>query len=59
MRVGNSNTLLLPKALGDSFEIESGMKVSIIVGDDGIFVPLKSKVTDSDNEKLSKLQKYR
>ncbi len=59
MRVGNSLVLLLPKPLGDSFEIESGKKVTIIVGDEGIFVPLSSRVKKSEIEKLKELQKYR
>ncbi len=59
MQVGNSKVLVLPKALTDSFEIVGGMKVPIIVGDDGIYVHLKSRVTDSDNERLKKIQKFR
>ncbi len=58
MKVGNSKVLLLPKPLDDSFEITTGTKVTIIVGDEGLFVPLKSKVMVSDTEKLKELQKY-
>jgi len=58
MKVGNSNVLLLPKPLSDSFEIEPRTKVTIIVGDEGIFVALKSKVKESDTQKLKELQKY-
>ena len=59
MRVGNSNVLLLPKPLEGSFEIEVGTKVTLLVMEDGIFVRLKSRVTDKDNEALKRLAKYK
>jgi len=43
MRVGNSEVLVLPKSLSNTFEIEKGAKLTIIVQDDGIFVPLQTR----------------
>lgn len=60
MKVGNSLVLVIPKALQDTFEFEKGESVPIIVGDEGIFIPLKSKLRPSDfPEDLKALRKYK
>ena len=40
--------MTIPKALEDSFEFVRGTKITVIVGDEGIFIPLKSKIKRRD-----------
>jgi len=60
MKVGNSLVIVIPRALQDTFEFEKGTDVTLIVGDEGIFIPLKSKLTKADYpDEMKELSKYK
>ena len=53
-KVGNSNMLTLPKPLCDSFGIEKGDSLSLVVTDKGIYIPLVAK-KNSEAKKAEKI----
>jgi len=51
LKVGNSLTVSLPKAVVDVYSIKKGDKVSLNVTDTGIYIPLSAKKTLKTKEK--------
>jgi len=43
LKVGNSKVIVLPKTICDTYGIEKGAKLSLIMGDEGVFIPVKAK----------------
>ncbi len=41
--VGSSNVIVLPRPVLDGFNLKKGQKLSMIVKDDGIYIPLTER----------------
>ncbi len=44
--VGSSNVIVLPRPVLDGFNLKKGQKLSMIIRDDGIYIPLTERKTD-------------
>lgn len=55
--VGTSSVIVMPKPVLEGFGLKKGDTIDLFVGDDGVYIPLKSKRADAAN--LKELQKYK
>jgi len=50
--VGSSNVIVLPRPVLDGFNLKKGQKLSMIVKDDGIYIPLPALKEENVKEEV-------
>ncbi len=57
--VGTSSVIVMPKPILDGFGLKKGDQIELFVTDDGIMIPMKTHLKETDMQKLRELQKLR